>query len=87
MEDKKLMKLFGNKLKRLRNKRKLTQEELSFNSGLDRSHLAQIELGLKNISLITLYKLALGLNMEISEFFKEIDKKMLQEIEENNKES
>lgn len=87
MEDKKVMKLFGNKLKKLRNKRKLTQEELSFRSGLDRSYLAQIELGLKNASLVSICKLALGLNMGVSEFFPEIDKKVLQEIEEKSKTS
>lgn len=47
----------------MRKKSKLSQEEVAFRSGLDRSYVGQVERGEKNISLINICRLASGLNV------------------------
>jgi transcriptional regulator with XRE-family HTH domain len=39
----------------------LSQEKLSFESGLDRSFISQLECGLKQPSLVTIFQLAKAL--------------------------
>ena len=57
--------LFGKKLKEERLKRNINQEELAFKSKLDRSFLSEVENGVKNPSLRTLYKLSTALDMKL----------------------
>ena len=59
--------LFGKKLKEERLKRNINQEELAFKSKLDRSFLSEVENGVKNPSLRTLYKLSTALDMELKD--------------------
>ncbi len=62
-----ICKLFGKKLKEERLKRNINQEELAFKSKLDRSFLSEVENGVKNPSLRTLYKLSTALDMELKD--------------------
>jgi len=57
-------KLFGEKLRKLRLEKEMTQEELADKCGIDFSYLGQIERGLKNFSYATLVKLRKGLRVE-----------------------
>jgi transcriptional regulator with XRE-family HTH domain len=52
---------FGNVIKQLRNEKGLSQEKLSFESGLDRSYISQLECGLRQPSLVTIFQLAKAL--------------------------
>lgn len=60
---------FGEKIKKLRTKQHITQEELSFRSGVSRSHIGMIEKGLRDISLTCIFKLSRALNTPIYEIF------------------
>lgn len=52
---------FGNVIKQLRAERGLSQESLSFECGLDRSYISQLECGLRQPSLLTIFQLAKAL--------------------------
>lgn len=57
----------------LRTAREMSQEVLSGLSGLARSHLAMIELGKKSANVDTLWRIADGLNMRLSDLFRLIE--------------
>lgn len=62
-------KLLGERIKELRKSRKLSQDKLSEQVGIDPKHLSRIEVGSSYPSLNTLEKIAIALNVEIKEFF------------------
>lgn len=64
---------FGERIKKLRIERNLTQEQLAFNISMDRSYLASVELGKRNISLENIYKLANGFGITLQELFENIE--------------
>ncbi len=59
-----IKKQFGKHLRELRLEKKLTQEELADKAGLHFTYVGQIERGVRNPSLINLYKLAKALNIK-----------------------
>lgn len=62
------MSKIGQKIKRLRTERSLTQEQLAKKAGLTRGAIARIEIGTrKNVLLATRKKLARGLGVPITE--------------------
>lgn len=63
---------FGNTIKKLRNELNLSQEKFALKINMDRSYYASIESGKRNVSLINIHKIAQGLNISISELFKNI---------------
>lgn len=46
----------GNKIKTLRHLNGLSQEKLALNAGLDRTYIASVENGNRNISIVNLEK-------------------------------
>ena len=58
-----ILKPFGLHIKQLRKDAELSQEELAARCGLDRTYISGIERGLRNVSLINLFKLAQALNI------------------------
>lgn len=62
-------KIFGDRLKELRKKKKLTQDQLSKKSGIDRTFIAHIEAGSRNVSLETMQSLFEGLDVTYKYFF------------------
>lgn len=58
---------FGKKLRKLREERKLTQEDLAGLAGLHFTYIGQIERGLRNPSLINIEKLARALKVNSSD--------------------
>ncbi|MEW6468766.1 MAG: helix-turn-helix transcriptional regulator [Bacteroidota bacterium] len=69
----KLKKKLGLRLRFLRKSISLTQEELSFRSNLDRSYIASIEQGRRNVSLVNLHKIAVVFSMTLSEFLEGVN--------------
>jgi len=62
--------LFGKRLRALRKQRELTQEQLAAEAGLDRTYLASIERGERNVSLQNIMKLTNALEIFAGELFK-----------------
>lgn len=90
---KNLNSIIGNKLKDIRNKRKLSLDEVSKLTEVSKAMLGQIERGLSNPTVSTLWKIATGLKVSFSFFIDENqdDLKVIDQndispiIEENNK--
>jgi transcriptional regulator with XRE-family HTH domain len=53
---------FGEHLKFLRSKRKLTQQELSLKTGVSISHISRMERGVRSPTVDVLFSLSKGLN-------------------------
>lgn len=77
MEEKQTIK-FGHKLKMLRKKQLLSQEDLAELSKLDRKYISNLERDASSPTLDTLYKLAAAFGITFLELGQEID-----EVEEN----
>ena len=60
---------FGEKLRALRKQRGWTQAEMADVLGLDRSYLAEIETGKRNVCLLNLKVIADGLGTSLSHLF------------------
>lgn len=61
--------LLGERLRKLREQKKLTQLDMEINSGINRTEISRIENGQKNIEFLTLVKLAIALDAELEDFF------------------
>jgi len=59
---------FGQYLKEVRTIRGLTQEELSFQSGLHRTYISLLERGKKSPTLETLFKICDTLDFPVDKF-------------------
>lgn len=59
----------GNRIKELRKKLGLSQEEFAFKCELDRTYITSLERGKRNVSLENLDKIAKAFDMSLSEFF------------------
>lgn len=64
----------GEKIRFMRLKKGLSQEELAFNAKINTSYLGQIERGDKNPTINTLDKIAQGLNMSLEQIISSSDK-------------
>ena len=53
-------------------RRRLSQERFALKIGMDRTYLASIEVGGRNVTLQNLAKIANGFDMTLSEFFEGI---------------
>ena len=60
---------FGFAVKSRREELGLTQEEFADKAGVHRTYLSDIERGSRNVSLINIERIALGLALKISELF------------------
>ena len=54
---------FGEAVRRERMRRGLSQEELAFESELDRTYISSVERGKRNISLLNIYRIARALKV------------------------
>jgi transcriptional regulator with XRE-family HTH domain len=59
----------GNRIRALRKKRGWTQVEFAEKVGLDRSFLADVERGKRNISILNVELIAEGLTITLSQLF------------------
>ncbi len=64
-----LCSIIGTNIRKLRNSKKLSQEELAFKAGIDRSYLSEIENGYKNLGVLTLGQIAGALGVKITALF------------------
>ena len=61
--------LVGKRVKELRNKLGISQEELAARAELDRTYITSVECGKRNISIANIEKLAKALKVSLHEFF------------------
>ena len=59
-------KAFGRALKKIRLKKKLTQEDLSLEAQLARIYISELEYGKKTPSIETVFKISKALNIKCS---------------------
>ena len=59
----------GLRIKSLREIRNISQKDLAYSSNLDRSYIASVESGNRNISIINIEKIAKALNVSLKDFF------------------
>ncbi len=57
------LKKFGERVRELRVKKGLSQEQLAELSGLHRTYISSLELGKRNVSLVNIYALAKALGV------------------------
>lgn len=62
----------GKRIKSLRTSLELSQEKFALMIDMDRTYLASVEAGKRNISVQNLKKIAIGLNVSLSELFQDL---------------
>ena len=64
-----IQKAFGLKVQQLRKEVGMSQEKFALSIDMDRTYLASVEAGRRNISINNIKKIADGLSITISELF------------------
>ena len=64
----------GLRIKELRARDQISQERFALKIGMDRTYLASIEVGQRNVTLQNLAKISYGFDMTLAEFFTGIPK-------------
>ena len=67
---------FGAVLRKKRISKKLTQEALSIESSLSRAYISELEMGHKDPSLYTIFKLASALKIKPSTIIDEVERQI-----------
>ena len=67
-----ITKKFGERIRELRTKNHMSQEKFALYIGMDRTYLASVESGRRNISLENITKIADGFGITLEELFKGI---------------
>jgi transcriptional regulator with XRE-family HTH domain len=67
---------FGQVIRGLRKKSGRSQEDIAFDSALDRSFISQLETGRQQPSLITIFQLAKALGVSPSQIISSVEEKL-----------
>lgn len=62
----------GQRIKKLRNEKGISQEKFALLIDMDRTYFASVESGKRNISIVNIEKIANGLNISLEELFKDL---------------
>ncbi|QOS81262.1 helix-turn-helix transcriptional regulator [Paenibacillus sp. JNUCC31] len=68
--------IFGQVLKTIRKRNKMSQEKLAFQSNLDRTYISMLERGIHQPTLNSLLALAEALNMKASELVRLVEEEI-----------
>ena len=68
-----VVKLIGERIRKLRTDNQLTLETLAFKADMDYTQLSRIELGKINTSLYQIYKIAVALQISSAEILNALD--------------
>jgi len=66
----KILKRFGDEVRRLRKAKKWSQEELARKAGLHRTYIGSIERSERNVSLLNIERIARALNIQVRDLLK-----------------
>lgn len=69
-DDRKTLKNFGTRVRKLREGLGYSQEKFAEKVQLHRTYIGMVERGEKNIALINITKIAKGLNVSVNELFR-----------------
>jgi len=61
----------GTRIKELREIKKMSQKDLAYGADLDRSYIASVENGQRNISIINIEKISIALGVTLKYFFED----------------
>ncbi|WP_339838515.1 helix-turn-helix transcriptional regulator [uncultured Flavobacterium sp.] len=64
-----ILKLFGKNLRKVRESKGFTQEQLANELGLEISQISRIERGVINTSIYTLYQVSTFFDIDVNELF------------------
>ena len=62
----------GRRIKEIRETAKMSQKDLAYSADLDRSYIASVESGQRNISIVNLEKIAIALGVTLGFIFKDL---------------
>lgn len=69
----KILKVFGDRVRELRKEKDISQEELAHRADLHRTYIGMIERAEKNLTLLNIERIAIALEVKISELFKDLE--------------
>jgi transcriptional regulator with XRE-family HTH domain len=61
---------FGQRVREIRHRQQISQEELAFRCNLSKNYVSDVERGTRNISLKVIEKFAKGLGVSLAELFR-----------------
>jgi transcriptional regulator with XRE-family HTH domain len=70
MTEQKFLINLGAKIKEIRRRKEMTQNELAIRCNFEKASMSRIEAGKTNITVLTLRKISLALEVEITELLK-----------------
>jgi len=76
----------GQRIKELRETAIMSQKDLSYAADLDRSYIASVENGQRNISIVNIEKIATALGVSLKEFFNNVEIDDTTKLTKRNKE-
>lgn len=65
--------LFGQRVRKLRQKTGLSQEKFALKIEMDRTYFSSVESGKRNISLLNIKKIADGFDISMEKFFEDLE--------------
>ncbi len=63
----------GLRIRQLREISSMSQKDLAYSADLDRSYIASIENGSRNVSIVNIEKIAVALNLTLKQFFNDVE--------------
>jgi transcriptional regulator with XRE-family HTH domain len=61
----------GQRIKQLRDVKGMAQKDLAYAADLDRSYIASIENGQRNVSIVNIEKIAVAFGLTLKQFFED----------------
>jgi len=61
----------GQRIRALRETKNMAQKDLAYAADLDRTYIASVECGKRNISIVNIEKIANALKVSLKEFFED----------------
>jgi transcriptional regulator with XRE-family HTH domain len=71
--------IFGDVLRRYRSDRNISQEELAYRAGIDRTFVSRLERGIRQPTVTTLIGLGQALGVSAAELVREMEKEYLRQ--------
>lgn len=63
----------GQRIKELRETANMSQKDLSYAADLDRSYIASVENGKRNVSIVNIEKISIALGVTLNQFFNDAE--------------